>query len=326
MKKHIPFLFFGLFCFAMNSLAQSPYFFKTTEALKTEKAAALQSAQYTVSNDITKELDARSEAQKKIESIQADINKKLEIEDYVAAQSLKDEMDKIKANIAKADDLRKKIEASLAIEDYEKAEQYKNALIGVNNPTQVAAVKQEVKISETPPQGDGFSSQYNSNTNSNQALINSLSATGSGMAAFIAGSNTTAAPKSSNQLSYDELMKRCNKYKRRGIFSTIFGPICLVTGVTLFSVGITNTSYDYYDGYYTTDPLPELMIPGVVLMTVGMIHTIGGPAMLGRSRYYRKKANNQGSGTSFLPIISPVYNNYNQSWGINAGVGVKCVF
>lgn len=328
MKKLIPFLIFSLLSIANNAFSQSPYFFKTTEALKAEKDAALQSSQYTVSNEITKELTSRNETQAKIDLLQSDINKKLEIEDYVAAQSLKDQIDKIKADQAKADDLRKKIETALAVEDYVKADQYKTALLSLNNPAPASAI-QEVQIAQQPASTNSGFTSNNTNTNNSQALINSLSATGNGFSA-INSNSAPAAQVQYGQLSYDDLMKKSKSYKRRGVFSIIFGPVCLVSGTVLLISGLnhTTTEYDYYYGYYSevSDPNIPMIISGAMLDVLGVIFTSAvTPTMFYKARKYKKQANGLAN-TSFVPMIKPMYNNVNQSWGINAGVGFKCNF
>jgi hypothetical protein len=330
MKKLIPFLVFSLLSVANNAFSQSPYFFKSTDVLKAEKDAALQSSQYTVSNEITKELTTRNETQAKIDLLQSDINKKLEVEDYVAAQSLKDQMDKLKADQAKAEDLRKKIEAALAIEDYEKADQYKTALLSLSNPSSAPATQQAQIVQQPASTNSGFSSvTTNTNTNSNQQLINSLSATGNGLAGF----SSNAAPVQSNQYgqsSYEDLMRKSKSYKRRGVFSIIFGPICLASGTVLLISGLnyTTTEYDYVYGYSyeTSDPNVPMIVSGAMLDVLGIIFTTAvTPTMFYKARKYKKQANGLAN-TSFVPMIKPMYNNVNQSWGINAGVGFKCNF
>jgi hypothetical protein len=126
-----------VFIFSLSSaFAQSSYFYKTTETLKTEKEKAISSGNESKSTEIAKEIELRSGEQKEIELLNVDLNKKIEVEDYLEAENIKQKLNDLKSKQAKADELRKKLEASIESEDYETAEKYKTELLQIKPRTE----------------------------------------------------------------------------------------------------------------------------------------------------------------------------------------------
>lgn len=339
MKKYVLFTIFSAILFCNNTLSQSAHYFKTSRTLEYEKKDAQQSGNTALVNEITKELDARTKAYSKIDLLQADIDNKLQAEDYFGAQSLKDEMEKLKIKLAKEDDIRQKIETSLAVEDYQKAEQHKNELKALNNPAAAVATT-PVQQSTTTTTTSGFSGTNNNsgftqgNNNSGFSQSNNSGFTQGnvnvqGLASFIPGAGGITNAASPKQAQYDKLMKKSRRKKTGGVLGYIFGISFIGAGTGLLIAGLEDTGgyTDYYSGdYYSTGPNETLVALGSAYLGLGTIITFASPFKIRKSKRLREEANSIFNSSSISPIITPMYNNASQTWGINAGVGIKCNF
>lgn len=187
MNRHkLCFIFFFLIIIN-DSFSQSPYCFLSNKKLELAKVEAVKSGDYAKAAEIKKELDVREGEQKKIETLQADLNNKIKTEDYAGAAKIKAELKELQEKNNKENELRDQIAASLVAEDYEKAAKYKTELLelieGASSSKQadqpLKYIKPEMQANQRPVENPVPNTNTPAPSNSNIQSQNEKIASGS---------------------------------------------------------------------------------------------------------------------------------------------------
>lgn len=122
------------------------------------------------------------------------------------------------------------------------------------------------------------------------------------------------------QNDYEYYMARYKKKKTTGIVLTSIGAPALITGVTLFSIGLSEGPSGPGNSYNS-----DLITPGIMTSIGGFVFTLIGGINFAVMPVYKKKANEAKAYIGFEPSIQPISPAGNV-YGTTTGLAMRLTF